>query len=216
MCCIPSIHVLLEAMLLFSNIASICAPSAAGTARLLQSGFPQLCQMCICTKLTLCIIFQLVCTRFHSLLLSNAAEAAEFPARRRAGGPSFRSSTNPAAFHVNQGNSDTAHMHRNSVPAVERSEDSPRDVHRPRDMARQSMPVMRNLMSRSRSRDRTASAAAEEQVRSLITCCCSHTHARVCVRVCVCVGGGGLGVCSQARIACTFQLHNHQCTLVQI
>ncbi len=103
----------------------------------------------------------------HSPLLSNAAEAAEFPARRRAGGASFRSSTNPAAFHVGRGNSDTAHMHRNSVPAVERSQDSPRDVHRPRDMARQSMPAMRNLMSRSRSRDRhAASAADEEQVRS--------------------------------------------------
>ncbi len=144
--------------------------------------------MCICTKHTPCIIFQIVRIRFHSPLLSNAAEAAEFPARRRAGGPSFRSSTNPAAFHVGQGNTDTAHMHRNSVPAVERSEDSPRDVHRPRDMARQSMPVMRNLMSRSRSRDRhTASPADEDQVRSQITCCCSHARVCVCVRVCACV-----------------------------
>ena len=142
--------------------------------------------MCICTKLTPRIIFQLVHTRIHSPLLSNAAEAAEIPARRRAGGLSFRSSTNPAAFHVGQANSDTAHMHRNSVPAVERSQDSPRDVHRPRDMARQSMPVMRNLMSRSTSRDgNTASAADEEQVRSQITYCCSHM--RVCMHhVCVC------------------------------
>ncbi len=147
--------------------SGIWGQSAAVTACLLQSGFPQLCQMCICTELTLRIIFQLIHICLYSQPLSNAAEAAEFPARRRAGGASFRSSTNPAAFHVGQGNSDTAHMHRNSVPAVERSQDSPRDVHRPRDMARQSMPVMRNLMSRSRSRDRnTASAAAQEQVRS--------------------------------------------------
>ena len=168
-------------MLLFRYLWSLCCWHCP------QSGLPQLCQMCICTELTLRIISQLACTRLHSPpysplhsplrsplhsplhspLLSNAAEAAEFPARRRAGGASFRSSTNPAAFHVGQGNSDTAHMHRNSVPAVERSQDSPRDVHRPRDMARQSMPVMRNLMSRSRSRDRnTASAADEDQVRS--------------------------------------------------
>lgn len=101
--------------------------------------------------------------KLTELAAIDPAEAAEIPARRRAGGLSFRSSTNPAAFHVGQGNSDTAHMHRNSVPAVERSQDSPRDVHRPRDMARQSMPVMRNLMSRSTSRDRNTASAADEE-----------------------------------------------------
>ena len=47
---------------------------------------------------------------------------------------------------------------------VERSEDSPRDVYNPRrDMHRQSMPAMRNLMSRSRSRDRQSGSGGVEE-----------------------------------------------------
>ncbi len=87
-----------------------------------------------------------------------AAEAAEFPARRRAAGLSFRSSATPSDYHVGRTN-----INRSSVPTVERSQDSPRDVHNPRDMSRQSMPAVRNLMSRSRSRDRHGSSAEFEE-----------------------------------------------------
>ena len=89
-----------------------------------------------------------------------AAEAAEFPARRRAAGASFRSQPTPSDYHVGRG----SNMNRHSVPMVQRSEDSPRDVHNPRDIARQSVPAsMRRVMSRSRSRDRGGPSNAEEE-----------------------------------------------------
>lgn len=83
-----------------------------------------------------------------------AAEAAEYPARRLAAGATFR--TQPTPADMQRGRADN--MNRNSMPAaVERSGDSPRDVHR------QSLPA-RLIMPRSRSRDSNGSSTtAEEQ-----------------------------------------------------
>ena len=52
-------------------------------------------------------------------------------------------------------------MHTSSVPAVEHSEDSPRHVHSPQGMHRQSMPVSRAHPSRSR-RNRITSSVTED------------------------------------------------------
>ena len=84
-----------------------------------------------------------------------AVEAAEFPARRMAVGASFRSQPTPSD--VRRGRDNT--LNRSSVPTVERSADSPRDVHNPRRMHRQSLPAM-GMMSRSRSRDRGNSSVS--------------------------------------------------------
>lgn len=101
----------------------------------------------------------------HTCLLSDkcfarAVEAAEFPARRMAAGTSFRSQPTPSDVRRSR---DT-NFSRNSVATVERSADSPRDVHNPRNMHRQSLPAMR-VMSRSRSRDRgnSSSSLSREQ-----------------------------------------------------
>lgn len=101
-------------------------------------------------------------------VVAHAAEAAEFPARRMAAGASFRSQPTPSD--VRRG-SDT-NMRRNSVHTVERSADSPRDVHNPRGMHGQSLPP-RQMMSRSGSRDRgnrSGSLTREEEQAAGVSC----------------------------------------------
>ncbi|KAL3131798.1 hypothetical protein ABBQ38_007514 [Trebouxia sp. C0009 RCD-2024] len=85
------------------------------------------------------------------------AEAAEYPARRLAAGATFRTQPTPADMQRGRGDN----MNRHSMPAVERSGDSPRDMHR------QSLPA-RLIMPRSRSRDSNGSSTtAEEQAAGI-------------------------------------------------
>ena len=68
-------------------------------------------------------------------------------------GASFRSQPTPS--YVRPGRGQDSNLDTGSMPGVERSADSPRDVHNSRrDMQRQGLPGMR-VLSRSRSRDRS-------------------------------------------------------------
>lgn len=82
-----------------------------------------------------------------------AAEAAEYPARRLAAGATFRTQPTPADMHRGRANNPGSNS--SSMPAVERSGDSPRDVHRRSLQAR-------GIMPRSRSRDSNGSSTTAE------------------------------------------------------
>lgn len=91
-------------------------------------------------------------TKMIELATIDPADAAELPARRRAG-LSFRASVVPS-----QPVSGAPNLNRSSASSVERSADSPRDMHmhsgRALDLHRFSMPAQRRASSRSRSRPR--------------------------------------------------------------
>ena len=95
--------------------------------------------MCCCTILPLAL-------NLHSINDVLAADAAELPARRRAG-LSFRASVVPS-----QPVTGGPNLNRSSASSVERSADSPRDMHSgwALDLHRFSMPAQRRASSRSR------------------------------------------------------------------